>query len=378
VNRGRWNWRVTLPGEDRRRNIPLRLPGQKQALPESKGRDLAESIAWRIWEKGARQSLASKTHPDTLADVSARFLAWAATYYKRSDGTPTGEAYNCEVAMRSLVGPHGRRPIDEISHTDIVNARDELIEKGFTRGVVNQRVGIWKRFFAWALENRLCAAGTKSEVWAITSLKQGRSEAPEQRQVAPVPHWVVKAACRFAPASVGAMMQLQELTGMRPGELCACRGQDLSPWRDVLVYRPATHKTEHKGKPRVIVLGPRAQRVIQPYIKKRGYIFTPAMSVQERKLSNKTNDCWSVNNYAKSVGYAVAAARKAGIALPDWAPNQLRHSCGTRVRRKFGVAAARVVLGHSDGRSAITDRYTRESIEKELILAASGVMRVIG
>lgn len=378
VNRGRWNWRVKLPGYSKRKNIPLRLPGSDSALPEGKGRDMAESLAWRIWEKTTRESIKRESTPSTLADVSIRFLAWAETYYKRSDGSPTGEARNCEVAMRSLVGPYGNIPIDEVCYSDIVSARDLLVEHGFTRGVVNQRVGIWKRFFAWALENRLCEAHTKSDVWAITNLRQGRSEAPEQRVVRPVAHKDVKVTCQYAPASVSAMIRVQELTGMRPGELCAMRVEDVSAWRDVLVYRPAIHKTQHKGKPRIIVMGPRAQSIISLYLKGKGFVFSPGQSIAERGLKNKTKSSWSVNNYAQSVAYAVAAARKAGEDVCEWSPNQLRHACGTRVRRKFGVSAARVVLGHSDGKSAITDRYTLESIEKELIVSAAGIMRVIG
>jgi integrase len=47
-------------------------------------------------------------------------------------------------------------------------------------------------------------------------------------------------------------------------------------------------------------------------------------------------------------GYALAIRRacdKAGA--PRWAPNQLRHSAATRLRREFGLDLAKVVLGHS-------------------------------
>jgi integrase len=31
-----------------------------------------------------------------------------------------------------------------------------------------------------------------------------------------------------------------------------------------------------------------------------------------------------------------------------WHPNQLRHTAGTAIRKRFGVEAARLILGHSD------------------------------
>jgi site-specific recombinase XerC len=33
--------------------------------------------------------------------------------------------------------------------------------------------------------------------------------------------------------------------------------------------------------------------------------------------------------------------------VEDWAPNRIRHTAGTEVRKKFGLEAAQVVLGHA-------------------------------
>jgi hypothetical protein len=41
------------------------------------------------------------------------------------------------------------------------------------------------------------------------------------------------------------------------------------------------------------------------------------------------------------------AERTGGDLIPHWAPNQLRHNAGTRLRREFGLDTARAVLGHS-------------------------------
>ena len=386
INRGRWNWRVKLPGETKRKNYPLYWNGQKVALAEAKGRDLAESLAWRIWEratKGATVSALEAIH--TLDSVIGEFLSWADTYYRRADGTPTREAENCEYALRDLRAHCGKKGIDDVVYEDILQTREILIASGLSRPTINQRVGIWKRFFAWALENRKCQATTKAEVWAITSLKKNRTPAPEGRQVQPVSHYDVKHTLPYLTLSLAAMVQVHELTGMRPGEICAMRACDIEIRRTVWVYRPAHHKTAHKDKVRVVVIGPRAQALLSPYmhdVNDTECIFSPMKSQTERKRKSacvKPCDQWAVRSYSQAIRYATRAARRAGYdSVSDWSPNQLRHACGTRVRRKFGVEAAKSVLGHSGGNTRITDQYTRTAIESEIIKAASRAMIALG
>ena len=48
------------------------------------------------------------------------------------------------------------------------------------------------------------------------------------------------------------MIQLQRLTGMRPGEVTIMRGCDLVTTNKAWTYRPGTHKTEHHGRERTI------------------------------------------------------------------------------------------------------------------------------
>ena len=41
--------------------------------------------------------------------------------------------------------------------------------------------------------------------------------------------------------------------------------------------------------------------------------------------------------------------------IPHWHPHQLRHNAATRLRKEYGIEAARVVLGHRS--AAITEVY---------------------
>ncbi|MBA3485154.1 MAG: tyrosine-type recombinase/integrase, partial [Pirellulales bacterium] len=50
-----------------------------------------------------------------------------------------------------------------------------------------------------------------------------------------------------------------------------------------------------------------------------------------------------------------------------WAPNQLRHSFATRVRKAFGLEAAQVALGHSS--AAVTQVYAERDMAKGVQVA---------
>jgi len=59
------------------------------------------------------------------------------------------------------------------------------------------------------------------------------------------------------------------------------------------------------------------------------------------------------------------------VGVPHWAPNQLRHSAATRVRRELGLEAAQVVLGHAA--ADVTQVYAESNRA-----LAQRVMREIG
>jgi integrase len=61
----------------------------------------------------------------------------------------------------------------------------------------------------------------------------------------------------------------------------------------------------------------------------------------------------------------------AAAKIDDWSPNQLRHTAATEIRKKFGLEAAQVVLGHS------TADITQVYAERNQKLAAE-VIRQIG
>ncbi|MCH8244012.1 MAG: DEAD/DEAH box helicase, partial [Planctomycetes bacterium] len=67
----------------------------------------------------------------------------------------------------------------------------------------------------------------------LRGLRTGRSDAVESDPVKPVPVSFVDAIQSHVSRQVWVMIQIQELTGMRPGEMTAIRGCDLNMTGDV-------------------------------------------------------------------------------------------------------------------------------------------------
>jgi integrase len=134
-------------------------------------------------------------------------------------------------------------------------------QPSLSRGVINQRVGRIVRMCKWAVSEELVPETVHRALATVRGLEKGRTEARKGKPVLPVPEAFVEAALPHVPPPVRAMIRLQRLAGMRPGEVCLMRPCDLDTGGGVWLYRPRRHKTEHRGKDRVIALGPKAQEV---------------------------------------------------------------------------------------------------------------------
>lgn len=81
-------------------------------------------------------------------------------------------------------------------------------------------------------------------------------------------------------------------------------------------------------------------------------------SQQNRKSKNpkkQLRESYGPEALANSITWA---CKRAGVA--HWHPNQLRHSHATEVRRRYGLEAAQVVLGHS--RADVTQIYAERNL----------------
>jgi len=311
----------------------------------------------------------------TVNEIVARFLMYAATYYRRPDGTPTSEVASYKAAAKDLCSLYGRTPAVDFGPKALKAVRQAMIERDLCRGVVNQNAKRIKRMFRWATENEMIPPTVFHGLQAVRGLNRGRSAARETDPVKPVPQEHIDAVLRLASASLGALIRLQLATGMRPGEALQMRPCDIDRSGKVWVYVPPMHKTQHHGHDKAIYLGPKAQRVLKPFLDRdsEGFIFSPKEAEEarnaQRRLHRETpmtpsqakrqrkadrdrawRDRYDVGSYRRAIARACDKAD-----VPRWHPHQLRHNAATALRKDFGIDAARIILGHRS--VAVTEVY---------------------
>ena len=218
-----------------------------------------------------------------------RGLLWehAQKYYRRPDGTQTGEVPSIRKALSPLRRLYGTSPAPDFGPLAMKAVREEMVRLGWCRTYANAQTGRIRRMFKWAAENELVPAGVYHGLAAVSGLKAGRTDARESEPVKPVPEGRVDAVLPHVTRQVAAMIRLQLLSGMRPGEVCKMRGIDLDMTGRLWLYRPAGHKTAHHGHERVVYFGPQAQAVLRRFLKVdvQAYLFSPAEALEEHRAA---------------------------------------------------------------------------------------------
>ena len=224
----------------------------------------------------------------------------------------------------------------------------------------------------------------------------------------------VEATIEHLSSIVADMVRLQRLTGMRPGEIRILRPCDIDRNGDIWLYRLSSHKTEHRGRDRVVPIGPKAQAVLLRYLARDSamYCFRPIDTVAKWRAETRANRKTPLNRDSRSrrkhkrrpkraAGefysndtYNHAIKRACDKAFPHpklgyvlrsrftdaekrelrewqsqhhWFPNQLRHTAATEIRKRHGLEAAQVILGHSQ--LGVTQVYAERDIAKGMEVA---------
>ncbi|MBN2138185.1 MAG: site-specific integrase [Sedimentisphaerales bacterium] len=367
--KGRWWWKVKLPGQSKFTYHPLRPKGAKFA---TKDRTIAEQVAQELWVNMLSRSDRKITSVTDIASLICAYSDFAKVYYRKADGTVSGEVDKIRYACAPLNKHYGELPVEEFGPLKLQELRQHIIGLNLCRKVVNERIRIIKRMFRWAVSNELIPVFLYQAITAVEDLKRGRSGARESKKVLPVAKEHVMVILPYTTQVVADMIRLQDLTGMRSSEVCNMRPCDVDTAEDVWVYRPYKHKTENYGYSKEIYIGPKGQEILLPYLarKRDTYCFTPAESEAQRKRKNchqALRDKFDKDSYRRAVKYAIAAARKAGEGVKEWTPHQLRHKRATEVRNQFGLEAAKVLLGHQS--LSVTESYTVP--EKRLAIEAA-------
>ncbi len=319
----------------------------------------------------------------SVNELIVAYLRHADAYYMKN-GKPTAEPANLRFSFRVLRQLYGHTSASEFGPLALKTVRAGLIETGLCRSEVNRRISRILRLFKWAVSEEIVPPSSHHALQSVPGLRRGRADVRESEPVRPVCDAFVDPIRPFVARQVWAMVELQRLTGMRPGEVCSMRTVDLDTSGKIWTYTPASHKTEHHGKERRIYLGPQAQEILRPWLRADpgASLFSPAEAMADRRAemraSRKTpvqpsqqdrtkkrpekqpGEVYTTESYRRAVAYGIKRANieraKGGqLEIPSWHPHRFRHSAATRLRKEFGLDVTRAVLGHSS--AVVTEMY---------------------
>ncbi len=310
----------------------------------------------------------SRSNCNPVKDVKVReltqlYIEHCKVYY-RKNGVVTGEVNNIKAAIKYLNQNFRNILAKDFDALKLEAVREKMIGAGLARTTINNNISKLKSMFKWGANKKLIDNMVYLELSCLPGLKAGRSLARETDGVKPVPEAFVDAVEPFVSSPVWTMIQLQLLSGMRPGEVLQMRACDLTMTDDSWEYRPQSHKTQHRNKSRIVHLGKQSQELIRPYLttELEAYLFNPERGRSEfiSKAYRENAKVFVRNGRTRysTQGYYSAIKRACEAAnVPHWSANQLRHNFATNIRRDHGLEASRILLGHS---SAVTSEIYAE------------------
>jgi integrase len=374
------------------------------------------------WLAAGRRPLGGTGSDLSITQLCVDYLKFAIVYYRANPKVMPA----IKRTIYHLNLHYGRTLAVQFGPLALKAIRDRMVEEKLSRRYINDHVGRIKRMFKWAVGEEMLPIEAYQSLAIVEGLRKGRTSARECDPILPVDDAIVDATLPYLPDVVADMVRLQRLTGCRPDEICMLRPCDMDRAGEVWKYKPATHKTDYRGRERLIFVGPQAQKILFRYLARapETYCFRPCDSERKRRaaahsarttpqscgnrpgtnrkqnLKCQPGEKYTVDSYRRSIHRAcdkafppdeslaqrdgeggaqrmerLTAAQRAELkkwqADHRWSPNRLRHSAATEIRRLYGLEAAATVLGHA--KADVTQIYA----ERDYSLAAN-VARQIG
>lgn len=259
-----------------------------------------------------------------------------------------------------------RMPVAAVGSHAITRFRRLLARGGWTsavgyvaapwsKSVVIGHMRIVAAMFSWGVSEGIVPVATYERVKAACRETVKMRKPMQQRDP---PDWsVIQRIEPFVSRSTWDRIQVQYLTGMRPGEVCRMRLSELERSQDGLWFlRPRHHKTAWRGATKEIVIGPQAIAILRPYVELVGsrkaskpdskwdYLFTEAtawllwrrlespmyhrrmVKRRQRQAEGKRVDKIRVAgpaSYYQAVHNGIRKANAMGVGIPYWHPHEL-------------------------------------------------------
>lgn len=353
-----------------------------------------------------------------VSDASLTIVELIAAYLKhvgKVHGVGPRSEHSQDVrALQPLRRLYGRSSATEFGVLQFKAVREATSTPGRSRPYVNELMRRVVALFKWAAAEGLLPAAIAQNLAIIPGLRRGKCGLPETEPVLPVDDAVIDDTLPHLQDVVADMVRLQRLTGARPDEVCGLRPCDVDRSGKAWIYSPRRHKTQHHGRDRRILIGPKAQAVLLRYLARdaEAHCFRPVDSEKKRRATMAENrktpisygnrpgtnrkakprrqpgERYTTESYRRAIHRgcdrafphpdlgAIAVAKLTVVQAEElarwqsahrWSPNQLRHAAATEIRREFGLEAAQIVLGHAQ--ADVTQVYAERDMAKGLEVA---------
>lgn len=334
----------------------------------------------------------------TCGELANRFLNRAKKIYVKRDvdgsQRSTGSYERYRLVLSPLVDLFEDHPIRDFRAPELIAVRDQMIRTGghhkidkktgekifvpIARSTVNHFVRLLRNVFSQAeslgLEYPDLNLLSLNKIKDLLPLESDARETAPVESVPDADFAKVLAELRRTNPVVADMAEVQWGTGLRSSELCNVRPCDLDQsieadtgcWE----YRLADHKTISHRKVKRVAIGPKAIKILRPYIaeaeSETSFLFSPAVAAilsrrqrfetRSRKptYTRKENpqrvpgERYNRDSYRKAIQ---KAAERVGVKIH---PHQIRHRMGKVINEKFGIEAVRNRLGHTDTKTSET------------------------
>lgn len=276
----------------------------------------------------------------TVADLCREFIERELAHRIDSEGKPKQEVHHYRVVLSSLVRKFGELRVEEFGPKKVKDLREAWVtgswrtpeerkaleRKGknpcWSRSFANRQLNRLKTFFSWLASEELLPPGKIEGLLEVRGLERDQLSARDTPEVLPAPEQAVEETLGQIDHPVASdLVRLQLLTAARPGELVRLRPCELSRTGSIQfgkglsvdvpgcwTYQPAAHKTAHKGVRRIVLFGPRAQALLEPYLDRvdrdTDYLFRPNRS----SSAHYSSGC-----YRQCVQRAAARASRPGL-----------------------------------------------------------------
>jgi integrase len=274
----------------------------------------------------------------TVAELVAAFFRHIEAHgLYRKGGRRTSEYHVLRSAFRALATAYGAELAAAMTVAKVEAIRRTLIDCGKADKTVKHYLQRIRSLFAWGEEHLGLLPVRLVSRRGLGSQRPPRGRLTPRKRPADLA--AVGAVALVAGPPVCSMLWLQHLNGMRPQGVCAMRPCDIDRTGELWVYTEPVEDAAKTGR-EVHVLGPRAQAILRPYLDAATSPTAPLFRPNRRPGAARG-------------GYTVAYYRRhvAGICkrlgVPRFSPNALRHGHLTRVRKLFGLDAARARGGHT-------------------------------